>query len=117
MYCFYRTEYKGNEIPESDFEPTMQKARYWLQKAKRFYHIQPCEEKQEQMALCAIAEGIYHIERIKQGDISQKLSIGSVSCTSVLPQFPATPAQQEKELLRRAAGFLDICRCAKGGER
>ncbi len=115
MYCFYRTEYNSCEIPEQEFPEMIAKAKNWLEKCKRIYSVSETDSQQEKMALCAVAEGIYLFCRSQRGEFSQKMSIGSVSCTTTMPEIANTYTAKEKELLQRAGMYLDICRCARKG--
>ncbi len=115
MYWFYRSKYGGEEIPEEEFAGVMKKARHWMERCKRIYEIAPFEEEQEKMALCAVAETMYLFQQRQQGEMAEKISIGSVSCSYNLGVFPQRKAEQERELLSQAGIYLDICRVPPRG--
>lgn len=61
-YWFYREMYLGEEIPEVDFDETIQRAKEKFQERERIYgaiKLRPGIDSALKCAICAVAEAMY----------------------------------------------------------
>ncbi len=106
-YEFYRDAYLGSQIPEKAFPEAEARAREFLQYLQRNFQVNSSGEQAEKMALCAVAEGVYHEE--KRGRIS------SASAGSVSVHYRGSEEKSlRRALLQKAAIYLDIHRGVSG---
>lgn len=116
-YKFYTGTYLGGSIPESDFSRLAQRAGEQLARYKRLYTVTaPGDDPDaEDMAICAMAESMYNVELIANGEggVVQSASIGSVSVgygAAATQAVDITPAGQAKALWEAACLYLEIYR-------
>lgn len=120
-YDFYKSKYLGGSIPEADFHRLSKRAGEELARYKRIYTVTTPKDTPdaEDMAICAMAEALYGIELIANGEggAVQSASIGSVSISyggygsaGGNQAVDVTPAGQTRELFRAACLYLDIYR-------
>ena len=102
-YEFYRNAYLGSQIPEKAFPEAEARAAAFLRYLQRHFQVDSSGEQAEKMAVCAMAEGVYNHE--KRGNITSA-SAGSVS----VHYRGGSEKNLRRDLLQRAAIYLDICR-------
>ncbi len=103
-YDFYVNDYLGTAIPEKEFPGAAIRAAEALGRLRRQYHIVPSDDVSVQMALCAMAETVYHYENRKAG-----VSMATVGGVSVRYEKSKSLSRQ---LLEKARIYLDIYRGA-----
>lgn len=114
-YEFYKADYHGGAISESDWPAYEARAATQLSRYKRIYTVTTHEEKAESMAVCAMAEALHSFDLIANGEggVVQSASIGSVSVSyggAGTQAVDITPKGQSRELYRCACLYLDIYR-------
>lgn len=105
-YAFYTDEYHGSGIPEDEFSAFAARAEEKLAQYKRVWQVSGTQ-RDEALALCAMADALSYFDRAANGGIAQSVSVGSVSTSFAAPQ-ELTPAAREAELLRCARTYLSI---------
>ena len=62
-YTFYKEQFAGEDIPESEFPRFLKRAEIELKRMRRIYPMTPAgaytEDAAAEMALCAIADAMY----------------------------------------------------------
>lgn len=113
-YEFYRTQYMGDSIAESDFPRLIRRAGETLAHYKRIYSVTSPQEDAEDMAECAMADALAYYDAALNGagGAVSSASIGSVSVSYAGAASTADLSQsaQEAELFRCACLYLDIYR-------
>ena len=114
-YKFYKADYHGGAISETDWPACEARAAAQLSRYKWIYTVTSPEEKAESMAVCAMAEAFHGFDLIANGAGGpvQSASIGSVSVsygTTGSQAVDITPKGQSRELYRCACLYLDIYR-------
>ncbi len=108
-YGFYRMDYMGSSIPESEFAAVAARANAQLALYKRRYRVTAPTEDAENMALCAMADALYYFDTAASGGIATSVSVGSVSTSMAQSTLPdLSPKAQAAELYRCAKLYLDI---------
>ena len=100
-YSYYRDAFLGVRVPERDFPRMAARARDTLNRYKKIYRVAGGAEA-ESMALCAMAEALYELQRRKNG-----VSYASLGGVSV--RYDDT-ANRDRSLLDAARVYLDISR-------
>lgn len=106
-YDFYVNDYLGSAIPEKSFSGVAARAAEGLERLKRRYRVLPTDEMSEKMALCAMAEALYHHKNRKAGVTSA--TVGGVS----VRYESAGTKKLQQQLLEQARIYLDIYRGTK----
>ena len=102
-YDFYRNAYLGSQIPEKAFPEAEARAAEFLRYLQRNFQVESSGEQAEKMAVCAMAEGVYHHEKCG--------NIASASAGSVSVHYRSSGEKNlRRDLLQRAAIYLDIYR-------
>lgn len=114
-YDFYRNSYMGVSIPEADFPRLVKRAGEQLSRYKRIYTVTSQEADSEDMAICAMADAMYSVELIANGEggAVQSAAIGSVSTSygsTGAQAVDVTPAGHARALWDAANLYLDIYR-------
>lgn len=82
-YTFYKEQFAGEDIPESEFPRFLKRAEIELKRMRRIYPMTPAgaytEESAAEMALCAIADAMYEFAQEDERRGLARVSIGSVS--------------------------------------
>ena len=103
-YTFYKEQFAGEDIPESEFPLFLKRAEIELKRMRRIYPMTPAgaytEESAAEMALCAIADAMYEFAQEDERRGLTRVSIGSVSET-----YTAPPELCSRTLADRAAHF------------
>ena len=107
MYAFYTSDYRGDSIPEDDFERICRRATAQLMQYKRMYSVVG-DEHAEKMAICAIADAMYYYETASNGGMVTSSAVGSVSSSQQAVDI--SPKAQASELYRCARMYLTIYR-------
>ena len=100
-FDFYVSRYRGSLIPENAFADFATRAQQYLQQFKRYYQVVAPDENAERLALCAMAEVLYH----RRDDGVAQSRVGSVSV-----QYRAEKVSLQRQLLQKACVYLDIYR-------
>lgn len=100
-YGFYTDTYVGSLVPEGCFAGLICRATAELERLKRMYRVTPYGSDSERMALCAMAENLYVLEK-RRG--VRSTSVGGVSVT-----YEDTRAER-KAMYRAASVYLDFYR-------
>lgn len=103
-YQFYVNSYKGAAISEADWPGLAARAEAVLSRYKRHYRVTAPGPEAEDMAVCAMAEGLQALA----GGAVASAQIGSVSVSYALGDN--TPKGREQTLYRLASRYLDIYR-------
>ena len=101
-YSFYNTVYLGSSIPQKAFDELAARASEILARLKRHCRVSSAGEDSEKMALCAMAEALYHLRR-RQG--VRSTSVGGVSVSYEQPD-------SLRSVYQAAQIYLDIYRGA-----
>lgn len=112
-YSFYRNEYHGSAIPESNWPAIERDATAKLRQYRREYTVTAPDDTAEHMAVCAMADAIDYFLQAQNADASvQSTTIGSVSVSyrSTPQTVDVSPEGLERELYRTARMYLDIYR-------
>ena len=96
-YEFYVNDYLGSAIPEKVFSGVAAQARQWLQYFKNNYRVTSSGSEAEKMAMCAMAEALWHRQSGALG------FHGNSGTTQPLG----------RELYQKASIYLDIYRGVK----
>ncbi len=104
-YDFYIHTYLGSIIPEQAFSGVAAQAARALERFKRIYTVHSSGVQSEAMAVCAMAEAVYHHAGRKSGVASATVGGVSVRYDSAEPDKAL-----ERALYQSAGVFLDICR-------
>ena len=103
-YTFYKEQFAGEDIPESEFPRFLKRAEIELKRMRRIYPMTPAgaytEDAAAEMALCAIADAMYEFAQEDERRGLARVSIGSVSET-----YTAPPELCSRTLADRAAHF------------
>ena len=103
-YTFYKEQFAGEDIPESEFPRFLKRAEIELKRMRRIYPMTPAgaytEDAAAAMALCAIADAMYEFAQEDERRGLTRVSIGSVSET-----YTAPPELCSRTLADRAAHF------------
>ena len=103
-YTFYKEQFAGEDIPESEFPRFLKRAEIELKRMRRIYPMTPAgaytEDTAAEMALCAIADAMYEFAQEDERRGLARVSIGSVSET-----YTAPPELCSRTLADRAAHF------------
>lgn len=117
-YDFYRNVYMGDTVPEADYPRLIKRAGAQLAQYRRIYTVDaPQGGDAEKMALCAMAEALYNVEAVANGEggAIQSASIGSVSTSygdAAAKAVDVTPTGVERALYQAARLYIDIYRGA-----
>lgn len=88
-YTFYKEQFAGEDIPESEFPRFLKRAEIELKRMRRIYPMTPAgaytEDAAAEMALCAIADAMYEFAQEDERRGLARVSIGSVSETYTAP--------------------------------
>ena len=115
-YTFYKEQFAGEDIPESEFPRFLKRAEIELKRMRRIYPMTPAgaytEESAAEMALCAIADAMYEFAQEDERRGLARVSIGSVSETYTAPPelCAATLALRAAHFRREAGYYLQIGR-------
>ena len=114
-YDFYRTADRGGSISSDEWARYEARAEAQVASYERTYTVGYPNRKSRPMAICAIAEALYSIDLILNGEGGpvSSVSVGSVSTSygsSASAAIDVSPAGQAKELYRCAKQYLDIYR-------
>lgn len=113
-YGFYLAEYQGCSISAEEWLLFSARAKEQLNRYKRIYTVTAPDERDEAMAVCAMAEALAYFAASQNGagGAVTSASIGSVSVSYGGAQntVDLSPKGQERELLRCARQYLDIYR-------
>ena len=114
-YDFYKSKYLGSSIPEADFPRLEKRAGEQLSRYKRIYTVTSPDADSEDMAICAMADAMYSVELIANGEggAVQSAAIGSVSISygsTGAQAVDVTQAGQARALWDAASLYLDIYR-------
>lgn len=97
-YEFYVNDYLGSAIPEKAFSGVAAQARQWLQYLKNNYRVTSSGAQAEKMAVCAMAEALWHRQSgnmlFPGGKTGERQALG-------------------RELYEKASIYLDIYRGVK----
>ena len=115
-YTFYKEQFAGEDIPESEFPRFLKRAEIELKRMRRIYPMTPAgaytEDAAAAMALCAIADAMYEFAQEDERRGLARVSIGSVSETYTAPPelCAATLALRAAHFRREAGYYLQIGR-------
>ena len=115
-YTFYKEQFAGEDIPESEFPRFLKRAEIELKRMRRIYPMTPAgaytEDTAAEMALCAIADAMYEFAQEDERRGLARVSIGSVSETYTAPPelCAATLALRAAHFRREAGYYLQIGR-------
>ena len=112
-FGFYRDTYRGNSIPEKEWQLFEARAAAQLCRYKRMYTVEAPDEQAEAMAICAMADALCYFDAVQNGNSGAVTgaSIGSVSVSyGGGSAVDTSPGGQAKELYRCASLYLDIYR-------
>ena len=107
-YSYYTGTYKGDSIPETEWESYEQRAQYKLARYKRIYTVTAPDEHSEDNAVCAMADTMYFYDAAANGYTSRQ--IGSVSSSN--NQIDLSERAQNISIYRAALEHVDIYRGA-----
>lgn len=96
-YEFYVNDYLGSAIPEKAFSGVAAQARQWLQYLKNNYRVASSGAEAEKMAMCAMAEALWHRQSGALGFSGRSSAAQSLG----------------RELYENASIYLDIYRGVK----
>lgn len=114
-YEFYRTAYRGGSISAEDWPGYEARAEAQVARYERTYTVSYPAQESRSMAICALAETIYSIDLVINGEGGPvtSVSVGSVSTSygsAASAAIDVSPAGQARELYRTAKLYLDIYR-------
>lgn len=109
-YTFYKEQFAGEDIPESEFPRFLKRAEIELKRMRRIYPMTPAgaytEDTAAAMALCAIADAMYEFAQEDERRGLTRVSIGSVSETyTAPPELCARTLDDRAAHFRREAGY------------
>ena len=105
-YAFYQQSYLGTVIPENAYENLRQQAQAVLARMKRHYRVQSTGPDAENMAICAMAETLYHAAQHRGG-----ISAATAGSVSVRDEDSRSRRRALwMELYEQAGIYLDIYR-------
>lgn len=109
-YTFYKEQFAGEDIPESEFPRFLKRAEIELKRMRRIYPMTPAgaytEDAAAAMALCAIADAMYEFAQEDERRGLARVSIGSVSETyTAPPELCARTLDDRAAHFRREAGY------------
>ena len=109
-YTFYKEQFAGEDIPESEFPRFLKRAEIELKRMRRIYPMTPAgaytEDAAAEMALCAIADAMYEFAQEDERRGLTRVSIGSVSETyTAPPQLCAATLALRAGHYRHEAGY------------
>lgn len=109
-YTFYKEQFAGEDIPESEFPRFLKRAEIELKRMRRIYPMTPAgaytEDAAAAMALCAIADAMYEFAQEDERRGLARVSIGSVSETyTAPPELCARTLDDRARHYRREAGY------------
>ena len=96
-YEFYVNDYLGSAIPEKAFSGVAAQARQWLQYLKSNYRVTSSGMEAEKLAMCAMAEALWHRQSGALGFSGKSGETKSLG----------------RELYEKASIYLDIYRGVK----
>ena len=105
-YDFYKNIYMGSAIAEASFPQAAARAEEFLSSLERNCEVIRCGPDSRTMAICAMAETIEAYRRSR--DVRQA-SVGGVSV-----RYEPEETSLQKQLVRSAGVYLDICRGVSG---
>lgn len=114
-YEFYRTAYRGGSIQPSEWPSYEARAEAQVERYEHTYTVSYPTPESRQKAVCALAETLYSIDLIINGEGGPvaSVSVGSVSTSygsAASAAIDVSPAGQARELYRTAKLYLDIYR-------
>ena len=114
-YEFYKTAYRGGSIFAEDWPGYEARAEAQVARYERAYTVSYPGPQSRSMAVCALAETIYSIDLVINGEGGPvaSVSVGSVSTSygsAASSAIDVSPAGQARELYRAAKLYLDIYR-------
>lgn len=112
-YHFYVGTYAGSSIPIDEWDLFEKRASEKMAHYKRIYTVTAPDKSAEDMAICAMADSLAYFTAVQNGTggAVASASIGSVSVSyQGKDAVDLSPGGQEKELLRCAGMYLNICR-------
>lgn len=114
-YEFYKTAYRGGSISAEDWPGYEARAEAQAASYERTYTVSYPSPQSRSMAVCSLAETLYSIDLILNGEGGpvSSVSVGSVSTSygsSASAAIDVSPAGQARELYRTARLYLDIYR-------
>ena len=120
-YTFYKEQFAGEDIPESEFPRFLKRAEIELKRMRRIYPMTPAgaytEDAAAEMALCAIADAMYEFAQEDERRGLARVSIGSRPAGTLRPHAgrprAALPARGRILLQHRAVGEQWISSAAR----
>lgn len=100
-YEFYVNCYLGNTIPEKAFSGMTARAQGYLDRFKAVYRVESSGAQAESMALCAMAETLWH----RRNSEMTSANVGSVTV-----HYAGNGSALVRELYEKATIYLDIYR-------
>lgn len=110
-YSYYTTSYKGDSIPQAEWDSYEQRAEFRLARYKRIYHVTAPGEHSEDNAICAMADVMYFYDSAANGYTSR--TIGSVSSSN--NNVDLSEKAQNISVYRAALEHVDIYRGVSNG--
>lgn len=101
-YDFYKNEYLGGSISETEWPAACREATVVLNRFRRLYRIASTGDSAENMAICAIAEVLV--------DDAAKRSVASTAIGSVSVSFDKPSKSVMRTAYEQASLYLDIYR-------
>lgn len=114
-YEFYRTTYRGGSISSDDWPGYEARAEAQIARYERMYTVGYPGPQSRSMAICAVAEAMYSIDLIVNGEGGPvaSVSVGSVSTSygsAASSAIDVSPSGQARELYRAAHLYLEFYR-------
>lgn len=112
-YAFYTETYKGSSVSADEWPLFEKRAAEKLAHYKRIYAVTAPDDSAEAMATCAMADSLAYFTAAQNG-VGGAVTAASIGSVSVSYQkndaVDLSSRGQERELLRCAKLYLNICR-------